>query len=181
MNFKLSIGVVFLFQLSLAGGNPKMKFEKSFTDSYTIVSAKSPKVDSGDDGKVIHKNFEILQSEFPKLGVEQSGPVIIIYRYRTGQNGQNPDCYEIETAYPIKPGSKVQLDKKASLNVLDLSKKQCLKYHYTGPVWETPWGAFFKAAKEAGYSQIREGREVYKVFKGGASKENEIEMQIILD
>lgn len=157
-----------------------MDFENGATDEYMVVSTRTKVTGSVPVEKAIQKNFEVLQREFPRLNTKQTGPVIQIYRFKPESDGVRSKAFELETAYPIGRGKLVTVDPRSRLAVRELKKVKCAKYLFTGPVGETPWEEFLRAAAGDGKSRIEETREVYQVFKGGESRENEIEMQIIL-
>jgi hypothetical protein len=162
-------------------GDIKMKTETGLTDGFTGISTTTKTDSTSDDGKIIHGNFEILQNEFPKLGIKQDGPVIIIYRYTSDSDGNNMVQSEIETVYPILKESKVSIPSNSRIALREFKQVKCVKYQFKGPVWETPWGDLIKNVRATGVKKVFETREVYKLFKGGASKDNEIEMQIITE
>lgn len=157
-----------------------MDFENGATDELMVVSTKTKVAGSISVERAIQKNFEVLQREFPRLNTKQTGPVILIYRFKAGAGGIRSKDFELETAYPIARGKLVAVDPRSRLVVRELKKVKCAKYLFKGPVWEVPWEEFRKAVAGDGKMDMEETREVYRVFKGGASPENEIEMQIIL-
>ena len=162
-----------------------MEYEKGATEEYLVVSTKTKVAAGMAIEKAIQANFGILQSEFPKLNIKQTGPVLMIYHLKgeaTGAPSGLPAAgYVLETAYPIGRGKLIRIDPRSKLASRELKKSKCASYVYKGPVWETPWNGFIEAAKADGVRNIREIREVYRVFKGGSSAENEIELQIILE
>jgi hypothetical protein len=158
-----------------------MMYEKSATEEYLIVSTKIKVGAAMAVEAAIKANFEVLQREFPRLNVKQTGPVIMIYQFKGDYKGLAAQEYVLETAYPIGRGKMIKIDPKSKLASRDLKKSRCASYLFKGPVWETPWDEFIAAVKADGALNIRQIREVYRVFKGGGSPENETELQVILE
>ena len=156
-----------------------MEIEKTLTEKYAVVATKSLLEAGADVGEIIHRNFEVLQREFPKLGLEMAGPVILISRFRAAGEGLGAVLFEIETAYPVAGLDKAKPEAGSPLFARELEAKPCWQFVYTGPVWETPWDEVIAAARKAGAERVFETREVYRLFKGGGSPENEIDMQVI--
>ncbi|GEM_PF-5674427 len=159
----------------------KIGYEKCATEEYLVVSTKAKVAAGTAIEKAIQANFEIMQREFPKLNIKQTGPVLLIYHLKGEVNGAPTGEYALETAYPIGRGKLIRIDPRSKLASRELKKSKCARHIFRGPVWETPWAGFVEAVKADGVRNIREIREVYRTFKGGASQENEIELQIILE
>lgn len=157
-----------------------MDFESGATEEYMVVSTRTKVSGSVPVEKAIRKNFDVLQKEFPRLNTKQTGPVIMIYRFKPDSSGAGPKDFELETAYPIQRGKLITVDPRSRLAIRELKKVKCAKYLFKGPVHEAPWEEFRKAVEGGGKMHIEETREIYRVFKGGGSPENEIEMQVIL-
>jgi hypothetical protein len=166
-----------------------MEYGQAATEEYLVVSIKTKVAAGVEVAKAIQANFEILQREFPKLNIKQTGPVLLIYHLKGDSHGAPAGIpnvvptteYALETAYPIGRGKLIRIDPRSKLVNRELKKSKCARYLFKGPVWDAPWGDFITAVKADGVRHIKEIREVYRVFKGGASPDNEIELQIILE
>jgi hypothetical protein len=157
-----------------------MLYENSTTEEYLIISTKTKVTEGKDIEQAIKANFEILQKEFPRLNIKQVGPVIMIYHLKRDLDGAPHQDLVLETGYPIGRGKMIKMDPQSKLNMRELKKLKCASFLFKGPVWETPWDEFSVSVKAGGATKVREIREIYRVFKGGGSAENEIELQIIL-
>lgn len=157
-----------------------MNFEYGATEEYMVVSTRTKVKDGTPVETAIQKNFETLQREFPKLNTKQTGPVILIYRFKRDANGVRSKEFDLETAFPVARGKLITADPRSKLVVRELKKAKCASHLFKGPVSEAPWDVLQKAVVGEGKMDVEEIREVYRVFKGGASAENEIEMQVIL-
>lgn len=132
--------------------------------------------------------FEKSETECPKLikavdalGLSSSGPWIFI-AHNLAKNGQ--DQFQLEFCLPVTGNQESMKKGQETIPMKILPAMDCASFTWRGPIrhlFTRGYGPLLKSIKDAGLKLSGESREIYHVWNGKKSTENEVEIQFILD